>query len=97
MDIIGSPAIRRTETKATYIWLVVDEKPNNIIVTVSISENLHNPISILKVSPANIVKLGDRLFNYLVKVIPSTGYLPNNVKTYKWVYNLEDQHAVNLP
>ena len=50
MDNIGGPAIRRTETKATYIWLVVNEKQNDIIVTVSIRENLYNPISISKVS-----------------------------------------------
>ncbi len=82
MDIIGGPAIRRTEVTATYIWLVVDLKPNNITITVSKNSDLSNPVSISKSTPANIVKLGDNLFNCLIKVSPTNNLFPTDTKLF---------------
>jgi len=82
MEIIGGPAIRRTENKATYIWLVIDEKPSNITVTVSENENLNTPVAVSKITPSNIIQLGDNLFNCLVKVIPTKSSFPIDTKLF---------------
>ena len=78
MEIIGGPAIRRTEETAVYIWLVLDEKPKDIIITVSKSDNLKYPVSVSKAKPADVVKMGDKLFNCLVKVSPKSISFPKD-------------------
>lgn len=95
MDIIGGPAIRRTERKATYIWLVIDEKPDRISITVSTNENLSNPIAVSNSAPSNIVKLGDKLFNCLIKVNPATGSFPADCKLY-YDINIDGQSLADF-
>ena len=93
MDIIGGPAIRYTQPEHTYIWLVLDEKPLSITVTVSAKSNLDSPIAISKATPSNIIKLGDKLFNCLIKVTPTTGSFPIDTKLY---YNVTvDNQSLN--
>jgi len=86
MEIIGGPAIRRAQEKGTYIWLVTDEKPTSIIVTVSKNKDLSSPIAVSEATASNIVRLGNRLFNCLVKVSPTSRNLPNNIKLF---YNIK--------
>lgn len=90
MEIIGGPALRRTQTEAAYIWLALDTKPLNITVTVSTKVNLSSPLSISDITPSNIVKLGDKLFNCLIKVAPTSGSFPYNIKLY-YDINIDDQ------
>lgn len=82
MDIIGGPAIRRTDSSATYIWLVVDEKPDSIIITVSTNADLSKPLAVSRATPSSIIKLGDRLFNCLIKVSPANNSFPTDTKLF---------------
>jgi len=82
MEIIGGPAIRRTQPDAVYIWLVLDTNPSQITITVSTNQNLSTPVARSQSEPDNIVKVGENLFICLVKVTADNGTFLNDIKFY---------------